>query len=82
MDRHHVKGAFDKAKGAIKDAAGKTTNGDTEPTTLASSAFDKVMEKVGKDFGWHIFGMFLLRRNLPSYFLKRRISNSGMFRDR
>jgi hypothetical protein len=44
----------------FKDAAGKTTNGDTEPTTLASSAFDKVMEKVGKDFGWHIFGMAIM----------------------
>ena len=29
----------------FKDAAGKTTNGDTEPTTLASSAWDKVMEQ-------------------------------------
>jgi hypothetical protein len=44
----------------FKDAAGKTTNGDTEPTTLASSAWDKVMEKVGNDFGWHIFGMAIM----------------------
>jgi uncharacterized protein YjbJ (UPF0337 family) len=29
MDREHVKGAADKAKGAMKDAAGKLT-GDTE----------------------------------------------------
>ncbi|MFZ0836316.1 MAG: CsbD family protein [Xanthobacteraceae bacterium] len=29
MDREHVKGAADKAKGAIKDAAGKIT-GDTK----------------------------------------------------
>ena len=29
MDREHVKGAADKAKGAIKDAAGKLT-GDRE----------------------------------------------------
>jgi len=29
MDREHVKGAVDKAKGAIKDAAGKMT-GDTK----------------------------------------------------
>ena len=29
MDREHVKGAVDKAKGAIKDAAGKVT-GDKE----------------------------------------------------
>jgi len=26
MDREHVKGAADKAKGAIKDAAGKVTD--------------------------------------------------------
>jgi hypothetical protein len=44
----------------FKDAAGKTTNGDTEPTTLATSAWDKVMDKVGKDFGWHIFGMAIM----------------------
>jgi Domain of unknown function (DUF4157) len=44
----------------FNDAAGKTTNGNTEPTTLASSAFDKVMDKVGSDFGWHIFGMALM----------------------
>jgi uncharacterized protein YjbJ (UPF0337 family) len=29
MDREHVKGAADKAKGAVKDAAGKVT-GDTK----------------------------------------------------
>jgi len=29
MDREHIKGAADKAKGAIKDAAGKVT-GDKE----------------------------------------------------
>jgi uncharacterized protein YjbJ (UPF0337 family) len=29
MDREHVKGAADKAKGAVKDAAGKIT-GDTK----------------------------------------------------
>jgi uncharacterized protein YjbJ (UPF0337 family) len=32
MDRKHVKGAADKAKGAIKDAAGKVT-GDKELQT-------------------------------------------------
>jgi uncharacterized protein YjbJ (UPF0337 family) len=32
MDREHVKGAADKAKGAIKDAAGKIT-GDTKLET-------------------------------------------------
>jgi hypothetical protein len=44
----------------FKDAAGKTTNGDTEPTTLVSSAWDKVMDKVGSDYGWHIFGMAIM----------------------
>lgn len=32
MDREHIKGAADKAKGAIKDAAGKLT-GDKELQT-------------------------------------------------
>ena len=32
MDKEHVKGAADKAKGAIKDAAGKLT-GDTKLQT-------------------------------------------------
>jgi len=44
----------------FKDASGGTTNGDTEPTTLASSPWDKVMDKVGSDFGWHIFGMGIM----------------------
>jgi hypothetical protein len=44
----------------FKDAAGKMTNGDTEPKALASSAWDKVMDKVGNDFGWHIFGMAIM----------------------
>jgi hypothetical protein len=44
----------------FKDAAGKTTNGDTEPTTLVSSAWDKVMGKVGSDYGWHIFAMAIM----------------------
>ena len=44
----------------FKDAAGKATNGDAEPTTLASSAWDKVMDKVGNDYGWHIFGMAIM----------------------
>jgi uncharacterized protein YjbJ (UPF0337 family) len=35
MDREHVKGAADKAKGAIKDAAGKVTG-------------DKQLENEGK----------------------------------
>ena len=38
MDREHVKGAADKAKGAIKDAAGKVT-GDKELQT--EGKFDK-----------------------------------------
>lgn len=44
----------------FKDATGKATNGDAEPTTLASSGWDKVMDKVGKDYGWHIFGMAIM----------------------
>jgi hypothetical protein len=44
----------------FKDADGKTTNGNTEPTTLASSAWDKVMDKVGSDYGWHIFAMGIM----------------------
>jgi uncharacterized protein YjbJ (UPF0337 family) len=38
MDREHVKGAADKAKGAIKDAAGKVM-GDKE--LQAEGKFDK-----------------------------------------
>jgi uncharacterized protein YjbJ (UPF0337 family) len=38
MDREHIKGAADKAKGAIKDAAGKMT-GDKE--LQAEGKFDK-----------------------------------------
>ena len=38
MDKEHVKGAADKAKGAIKDAAGKLT-GDRE--LQAEGKFDK-----------------------------------------
>ncbi len=38
MDREHVKGAADKAKGAIKDAAGKLT-GDAK--LQAEGKFDK-----------------------------------------
>jgi hypothetical protein len=44
----------------FKDAAGKLTNGTTEPMTLDSSAWGKVMDKVGNDFGWHIFGMAIM----------------------
>jgi uncharacterized protein YjbJ (UPF0337 family) len=38
MDKEHVKGAADKAKGAIKDAAGKVT-GDSK--LQAEGKFDK-----------------------------------------
>ena len=38
MDKEHIKGAADKAKGAIKDAAGKMT-GDGE--MQAEGKFDK-----------------------------------------
>lgn len=38
MDKEHIKGAADKAKGAIKDAAGKMT-GDKE--MQAEGKFDK-----------------------------------------
>ncbi|HUN97808.1 MAG TPA: CsbD family protein [Bradyrhizobium sp.] len=38
MDREHIKGAADKAKGAIKDTAGKVT-GDKE--LQAEGKFDK-----------------------------------------
>jgi uncharacterized protein YjbJ (UPF0337 family) len=38
MDREHIKGAADKAKGAIKDAAGKMT-GDRK--MQAEGKFDK-----------------------------------------
>jgi len=38
MDREHIKGAADKAKGAIKDAAGKLT-GDKQ--MQAEGKFDK-----------------------------------------
>ena len=44
----------------FKDAAGKKTNGDTEPTTLENSAWDKVMDKVRSDYGWHVFGMAIM----------------------
>ena len=40
MDREHVKGAADKAKGAIKEGAGKLTGGkdlETEGTPLTPS---------------------------------------------
>lgn len=42
------------------DAAGKATNGNTEPKTLSVSAWETVMSAVGSDYGWHIFGMALM----------------------
>ena len=44
MDKEHVKGAADKAKGAIKDAAGKLT-GDKE--LQAEGKMDKAKGAVG-----------------------------------
>jgi uncharacterized protein YjbJ (UPF0337 family) len=38
MDREHVKGAVDKAKGAIKDAAGRMTG---DKKMQAEGKFDK-----------------------------------------
>ena len=38
MDREHIKGAADKAKGAIKDAAGKMTG---DKKLQAEGKFDK-----------------------------------------
>ena len=45
MDREHIKGAPDKAKGAIKDTAGKAAGGETEvkfDKPLGSSHNDQV----------------------------------------
>lgn len=44
----------------FKDAKGNATNGNTEPVTLDGSVWDKVMAKVGSDYGWHIFAMALM----------------------
>jgi uncharacterized protein YjbJ (UPF0337 family) len=38
MDREHVKGAFEKAKGSVKDAAGKMTD---DKKMQAEGKFDK-----------------------------------------
>jgi uncharacterized protein YjbJ (UPF0337 family) len=43
MDREHVKGAVDKAKGAVKETVGKVT-GDTK--TQAEGKFDKAKGSV------------------------------------
>jgi uncharacterized protein YjbJ (UPF0337 family) len=48
MDREHIKGAADKAKGAIKDAAGKMT-GDKE--LQAEGKFDKAKGDAHKAAG-------------------------------
>jgi uncharacterized protein YjbJ (UPF0337 family) len=38
MDKEHIKGAADQAKGAVKDAAGKVTN---DPKLQAEGKLDK-----------------------------------------
>ena len=48
MDREHIKGAADKAKGAIKDAAGKLT-GDKE--MQAEGKMDKAKGDAHKTAG-------------------------------
>ena len=48
MDREHVKGAADKAKGAIKEGVGKVT-GDTK--TEAEGTADKTEGKVQNAVG-------------------------------
>jgi uncharacterized protein YjbJ (UPF0337 family) len=48
MDREHVRGAADKAKGAIKDVAGKLT-GDKE--LQAEGKFDKAKGDAHKTLG-------------------------------
>jgi uncharacterized protein YjbJ (UPF0337 family) len=48
MDREHIKGAADKTKGAIKDAAGKLT-GDKE--LQAEGKFDKAKGDVHNAVG-------------------------------
>jgi uncharacterized protein YjbJ (UPF0337 family) len=48
MDKEHVKGAADKAKGAIKEAAGKVT-GDAK--LQAEGAADKAAGKVQNAVG-------------------------------
>lgn len=42
------------------DAAGKKTNGNTEPTRIESSPWEKVMDAVGNDYGWHVFGVAIM----------------------
>ncbi len=48
MDREHVKGTIDKAKGAVKDAAGKVT-GDSK--LQAEGKADKAEGSVRKGVG-------------------------------
>ena len=48
MDKQHVKGAVDKTKGALKDAAGGLT-GDTE--MQAEGKFDKAKGEVRQKVG-------------------------------
>jgi len=48
MDKQHVKGAYDKAKGAVKDAFGKMT-GDKQ--TQAEGKVDKAKGEVRQKVG-------------------------------
>ena len=48
MDREHVKGAVDKAKGAIKDTAGKMT-GDTKMQAEGKATRPGAARKVAGD---------------------------------
>jgi uncharacterized protein YjbJ (UPF0337 family) len=48
MDREHVKGAFEKTKGSVKDAAGKMTD---DKKMQAEGKFDKTKGAVHKMAG-------------------------------
>jgi uncharacterized protein YjbJ (UPF0337 family) len=48
MDREHIKGAADKAKGAVKEAAGKMTG---HEKTQAEGKFDKAKGAAHKAAG-------------------------------
>jgi uncharacterized protein YjbJ (UPF0337 family) len=48
MDREHVKGAFDKAKGSVKDAAGKMLD---DKEMQAEGKFDKAKGAAHKAAG-------------------------------
>jgi hypothetical protein len=44
----------------FKDAAGRLTNGNTEPARMVESAWDRIVAAVGDDYGWHVFGMAVM----------------------